>query len=82
MLELMAQDTLARYPYPIVRIACRYCQRKGRYRLETFVERHGAAMTLGALLESLTGDCQAALDRTGKLGCKGAYLPDLERRRR
>ena len=77
----MPHDTLASYPYPIVRIACRYCPRQGRYRLETLIERHGAAMTLEDLLRQLAGDCGAALDRTGRLGCKGAYLPDLERRR-
>jgi hypothetical protein len=78
----MDRDTLGSYPYPIVRIACRHCQRLGRYRLDTLIEQHGAAMTLEGLLKYLAGDCRAALDRTGKLGCNSAYLPDVERRRR
>jgi hypothetical protein len=78
----MRRDTLGSYPYPIVRIACRYCQRRGRYRLDTLIEQHGAAMTLDSLLNHLARNCRAALDRTGKLGCNSAYLPDMERRAR
>jgi hypothetical protein len=50
--------------------------------LDTLIERHGAAMTLDSLLKYLAGGCRAALDRTGKLGCNSAYLPDMDRRGR
>jgi hypothetical protein len=71
-------NTLASYPFPIVRIACRFCERRGRYRLETLTTAYGATYALTDLLALLSRDCRAALERTGKFGCRGPYLPDLE----
>jgi len=76
----MQSDTLARYPYPIVRVACRYCKRRGRYRIEQLVERFGPEASLEEVLRNLSADCALSFNRTGRHGCQGAYLPDVERR--
>jgi hypothetical protein len=70
--------TLGDYPDNIIHIACRFCERRGRYRLETLLESYGAAYPLTDLLAHLSRDCRAAQERTGKAGCKGPYLPDLD----
>jgi hypothetical protein len=70
--------TLGDRPVPIVRIACRFCEHRGRYRLETLLAAYGPAYDLTDLLAHLARDCHAAVERTGKLGCKGPYFPDLE----
>lgn len=75
------RQTLARYPYPVVRVACRYCERRGQYRLERLIETYGREMTFEQLLTRLSADCTRASDRTSRPCCRGAYLPDLERRR-
>jgi hypothetical protein len=75
-------DTLGEYPFPVVRVACRFCHRRGRYRLETLIAAYGAGYRLADLLAHLSGDCRAAVERTGKLGCTGPYLPDLDGQRR
>jgi hypothetical protein len=73
--------TLARYPYPIVRVGCRYCRRRGQYRLERLIDMYGRDATFDEVLTHLSADCTRASDRTSRPGgCRGAYLPDLERR--
>jgi hypothetical protein len=77
------RQTLARCPYPIVRVACRYCRRLGQYRLERLIAVQGRDTTLDQLLTTLSADCTRASDRTGgRSGCHGPYLPDLADRRR
>lgn len=39
---------------------------------------YGPTYELTDLLAHLARDCRAAMERTGKKGCKGPYLPDLE----
>jgi hypothetical protein len=76
------RQTLAYYPWPIVRVACRYCPRRGQYRLERLIEVHGRDAAFADVLASLSADCTRAMDRTSRPGgCRGAYFPDLERRR-
>lgn len=77
----MERDTLARYPYPILRVACRYCKRRGRYHLDRLIETYGRETTLEQLLTRLSADCARSSNRTNRPGCRGAYLPDLEKRR-
>jgi len=76
----MKRETLARYPYPVVRVACRYCKRRGRYRLESLVATYGPDTTFEELLTRLSADCARSSNRTNRPGCRGAYLPDLERK--
>jgi hypothetical protein len=76
------RQTLARYPYPILRVACRYCPRLGQYRLESLIAAHGGDTTFEQLLTTLSADCTRASDRTGRRWCRGPYLPDLAGRHR
>jgi hypothetical protein len=81
MLRSMEHDRLASYPYPIVRIACRYCARRGQYRLESLLRKYGAEASLSNVLRRVSADCALAGNRTSKRECLGAYLPDLERKK-
>jgi hypothetical protein len=73
-------ETLARYPWAIVRVACRYCGRRGRYQLDRLLETYGREATIEELLTRLSADCTRSSDRTSRPGgCRGPYLPDLER---
>jgi hypothetical protein len=70
------QQTLAHHPYPIVRVACRYCGRRGRYHLHRLIETHGREMRMdkceqgarnsrrpqpiGPLTQDQSGDTNAA----------------------
>jgi hypothetical protein len=74
----MSRDTLASYPFVTVRIACRNCKRRGRYRLARLAERFGADATLEEVLMTITADCNLAGNRTGRRGCRAAYFPDLD----
>ena len=73
------RESLARYPYPVVRVACRYCKRRGRYGLVRLVETCGPYMTFEQLLTKLSADCALSSNRTNRPGCRGAYLPDVEK---
>jgi len=79
--QVKSPDTLGEYPFPVVSVACRFC-RRGRYRLETLMRAYGAGYQLTDLLAHLASDCTAAVERTGRLGCRGPYLPDLGEPRR
>jgi hypothetical protein len=77
------RNTLAHYPWPVVRVACRYCDRHGQYRLERLIHFHGRDATFEDVLTRLSADCTRASDRTSRPGgCRGAYFPDIEKKRR
>lgn len=70
-------DTLASYPYVIVRLACRFCRRRGSYRLARLAAKYGPEIDMESLLAQLTGDCEHWRPRhPTKEGC-GAYFCDL-----
>ena len=71
-------QTLATYPYVVVRVACQYCTRRGVYRLARLSAEYGPDMALDDILLRLSASCHFASDRTGKPGCHGVYLPDRE----
>jgi hypothetical protein len=76
-------NTLAHYPWPIVSVACRYCSRRGQYRIESLIATFGREATYAQVLTALSADCTRASDRTSRPGgCRGAYFPDIERKRR
>jgi hypothetical protein len=75
------RNILAHYPWPIVCVACRYCDRRGQYRIESLIATYGREATYEHVLTSLSAGCTRASDRTSRPGCRGAYLPDIERRR-
>jgi hypothetical protein len=77
------RQTLAHYPWPMVSVACRYCDRRGQYRIESLIATYGREATFDHVLTSLSADCTRASDRTSRSGgCRGAYFPDIEKKRR
>lgn len=74
----MESDTLATYPYVVLRLACRSCRRKGRYRLARLAETYGSEMTLDELLAKLAGDCRLWHPPRGCEFRCGAYFVDVE----
>lgn len=52
------RDTLATYPYVVVRIGCDRCpRRKGQYRLARLAQRFGAETPLDQVLREVAADC-------------------------
>ncbi len=72
-------DTLAYYPYVVVRLGCRKCFRNGQYRLARLAARYGADIRLGELLAFLVGECRLweRQKRWNNQIC-GAYFIELE----
>lgn len=55
-------DTLATYPYVVVRLGCRLCKRSGSYRLARLAEKYGARTSLEDVMEQLAMDCPHRLE--------------------
>jgi hypothetical protein len=71
-------NTLAHYPWPLVSVACRYCSRRGQYRIESLIAIFGPEATYGEVLARLSANCTRASDRTSwSSGCRGDYFPDI-----
>lgn len=73
------EPRLSEYPYVILRVACRQCQRSGQYRIVRLAAKHGPEIELRDLMNTWSADC---FMRTGRSvlaheRCK-IYLPDLE----
>ena len=49
-------DTLAGFPYVLVRIACYHCDRRGAYRLARLASKYGAEITSAGFAEAF--DCR------------------------
>jgi len=74
----MSRDRLAFFPYVIVRVSCRYCTRRGSYRLARLAAKHGPELELQELLMRLAGDCPHwKWTARWPEGC-GAFFPDLQ----
>ena len=54
---MIAPKKLSDYPWVVVRVECKLCPRKGRYRLARLAARYGPEMPLERLLAALSGDC-------------------------
>ena len=78
----MDPETLAAYPYVILRLACRYCSRAGAYRLVRLAEKFGSDAKTEEVVRRLAADCPH-WKHNGRWpeGC-GVYLPDLDPPRR
>lgn len=76
----MREPTLGTYPHPLISVACRYCERRGRYRREKLIREHGADMTLDAFVQLISEDCGYAQVRTGRRRCSGPYVVPSETR--
>jgi len=76
--SIVPVNTLATFPYVVVRIACRFCKRSGAYRLARLAEKFGADAAVDDVLRQLAADCPH-WKRSARWndGC-GVYLPDLD----
>lgn len=75
-------DTLATYPFVIVRLACTKCSRTGSYRLARLAAKYVDEIDMPRLLEHLAGDCAWWRPRHPyHEGC-GACFVDLDPPRR
>lgn len=57
-------------------VACRRCERRGRYSVARLVARHGAGMPMPKLRGVLAGDCPRRASRNIYDLC-GAHFPQL-----
>lgn len=53
----MREPTLSAYPYSTIELACRYCDRRGRYRRDRVILKHGGGMTLDQFVRMVSADC-------------------------
>ena len=53
----MMVNRLSEYPWVIVHLGCRYCNRRGQYRLARLAEKYGADIQLCDLMNKITFDC-------------------------
>lgn len=59
-------------------LACRRCERAGRYRLHTLIERHGRDFGIPALLSVLSADCPKR-QTTSVYDICGIHCPELSK---
>ena len=76
-------NRLSEYPWVIVRLGCRYCNRRGQYRLARLAAKYGPEITMDDLLDKLACDCPWRRDpaerHPGKYDVKcGAMFIDLD----
>ena len=74
---------LVDFPWVVVRLGCRYCERRGSYRLARLAAKYGAEIGLEDLLDKLAFDCPWRRDPAdrppGKYDPKcGACFIDLD----
>jgi hypothetical protein len=60
----------------VLRVACRKCDRAGRYSVEGLIERHGADAGLPDWKDTITADCPLRAQPAVWNLC-GAHFPDL-----
>jgi hypothetical protein len=71
-------NTLATFPYVVVRLGCRFCRRKGAYRLARLSAKFGADANVDDVLRQVAADCPHwKRNARWNDGC-GVYLPDLD----
>ncbi len=69
----MMVNRLSEYPWMIVRLGCRYCNRRGQYRLARLAAKFGPEIGLDELLDKLAFDCSWRRDPTERR--PGKYDP-------
>jgi hypothetical protein len=75
-------DTLASFPFVIVRIGCEGCTRQGAYRLARLAAKYGAEIAMPDLLAKLAADCLWMNPRHPYAGRCQARFVDLDGPRR
>ena len=73
---------LADYPLDVVNVSCGKCDRRGRYKKQTLIERFGGAIAVPDLRWKIAGDCSKAIDRQFGTDPCGIVYPDLLERYR
>ena len=73
---------LADYPLDVVNVSCGKCDRRGRYKKQTLIERFGGAITVSDLRWKIAADCPKAIDRQLGTDPCGIVYPDLLERYR
>ena len=68
---------LADYPLDVVNVSCGKCDRRGRYKKQTLIERFGGAITVSDLRWKIAADCPKAIDRQLGTDTCGIVYPDL-----
>ena len=76
----MREQTLGTFPHAVIEIACRYCARRGRYRREALIQKHGGGLSLDRFVRMISSDCSYAEVRTGRAGCNGPYVVPPQKR--
>ena len=54
---------LTDYPYDVVNVSCKKCDRRGRYKKQTLIERYGDDIVVPELRWRLSADCHRATNR-------------------
>ena len=73
---------LADYPFDVVNVSCGKCDRRGRYKKQTLIERFGGAIAVPDLRWKIAADCPKAIDRQLGTDTCGIVYPDLLERYR
>lgn len=73
---------LADYPLDVVNVSCGKCDRRGRYKKQTLIERFGGAIAVPDLRWKIAADCSKAIDRQLGTDPCGIVYPDLLERYR
>jgi hypothetical protein len=69
------RDCLAHYPFVVVRIGCRVCNRRRTYRLARLAAKFGTEISLRDLTDRFSYDCMwraEARSKKGKSACCGS----------
>ena len=69
--------TLADFHLPYVRVECRKCGRRGRYRLAGLMTKHGARYRFLDLRQQFVDDCNHVLPGRKSFETCGVGFPDL-----
>ena len=69
---------LSQYPHVVLRVSCRTCPRRGRYRIVRLAERYGAEIQLLQLLDELAKGCPQRSERVNLYRRCRAFFPDLD----
>lgn len=73
------QSRLRDYPYQTLEVACRKCERAGRYGIKGLIEKHGPDTTFLELRKVFTSTCSRSNDVTRLNEVCGVGFPDLVR---
>ena len=68
---------LTDYPYDVVNVSCKKCDRRGRYKKQTLIERYGDDIAVPDLSSRLSADCPRTVNHQFGTDPCGIFYPDL-----